>query len=59
MERFHALIIIFTIIFSVDALTTNAHYVGYVDAIPYDAGYDHGCSDGKLEFHKYLDNPGK
>jgi hypothetical protein len=28
-------------------------------ASPYSAGYSHGCDDGKLGFHKYLNTPGK
>jgi hypothetical protein len=28
-----------------------------VDASPYDTGYSHGCDDGKLGFHKYLNTP--
>jgi hypothetical protein len=27
------------------------------DASPYNAGYSHGCDDGKLGFHKYLNTP--
>jgi hypothetical protein len=29
-----------------------------VDASPYSSGYSHGCDDGKLGFHKYLNTPG-
>jgi hypothetical protein len=28
-------------------------------ATPYSAGYSHGCDDGKVGFHKYLNTPGK
>jgi hypothetical protein len=27
-------------------------------ATPYSTGYSHGCDDGKLGFHKYLNTPG-
>ena len=27
-------------------------------ASPYSSGYSHGCDDGKLGFHKYLNTPG-
>ena len=36
-------------------LTTSPRLV---DASPYSAGYSHGCDDGKLGFHKYLNTPG-
>jgi hypothetical protein len=29
-----------------------------VDASSYSIGYSHGCDDGKLGFHKYLNTPG-
>jgi hypothetical protein len=28
-----------------------------VDASPHGTGYSHGCDDGKLGFHKYLNTP--
>jgi hypothetical protein len=28
-------------------------------ATPYSDGYSHGCDDGKVGFHKYLNTPGK
>jgi hypothetical protein len=28
-------------------------------ATPYSDGYSHGCDDGKVGYHKYLDTPGK
>jgi hypothetical protein len=28
-------------------------------ATPYSGGYSHGCDDGKVGFHKYLNTPGK
>jgi hypothetical protein len=28
-------------------------------ATPYSAGHSHGCDDGKVGFHKYLNTPGK
>jgi hypothetical protein len=28
------------------------------DASPYSTGYSHGCDDGKVGFHKYLNTPG-
>ena len=27
-------------------------------ASPYSSGYSHGCDDGRLGFHKYLNTPG-
>jgi hypothetical protein len=30
-----------------------------VAATPYSDGYSHGCDDGKVGYHKYLDTPGK
>ena len=31
---------------------------GIASASPYSSGYSHGCDDGKLGFHKYLNTPG-
>ena len=36
-------------------LTTNPRLA---QASPYSSGYSHGCDDGKLGFHKYLNTPG-
>jgi hypothetical protein len=58
IRDFHAkkFIIILTIM-SLLILTAAGFHLAA--ATPFTAGYSHGCDDGKLGYHKYLNTPGK